>query len=218
VKGLSCRTGPLRSATPQTKTCLWGPRFERSLRDAYNDAPITKTREVWTSADLKLVMKEQWSDPRSGERTVELEEFSRAEPDPALFRAPQGYVVKDVAADLEGVGRQAGRSGELAVDFTEGLANGTIPAVASRFSAHPVPLFRPLPPPPSGPGYNCAVDGAAIFAAGLAFATLSVMSLGSFDILAGGAWAGIAAWVQRAGELVMSLLVADSRGDIRELA
>jgi hypothetical protein len=64
--------------------------------------------------------------------------------------------------------------------------------------------------PPGGPpgygsgrgGYNCAVDGAAIFAAGLAFATLSVMTLGAVDVLAGAAWAGIALWgesVRRAG-------------------
>jgi hypothetical protein len=66
-----------------------------------NDAPITKTREVWTSTDLKLVMKEQWEDPRSGERTVELENFSRAELDPALFRAPPGYVVKSVLESLK---------------------------------------------------------------------------------------------------------------------
>ena len=32
---LSCRTGRLRLVTPQTKTCLWGPRGGRSLRDAY---------------------------------------------------------------------------------------------------------------------------------------------------------------------------------------
>jgi len=78
--------------------------------------------------------------------------------------------------------------------IAEGLANGTIPAVASRFSAHPA--YKPSNPPGGGGGggYNCAVDGAAIFAAGLAFATLSVMSLGSFDLLAGAAWAGIAAW------------------------
>jgi hypothetical protein len=66
-----------------------------------NDAPITKTREVWTLPDLKLVMKEQWEDPRSGERTVDLENFSRAEPDPALFRAPPGYVVKSVLESLK---------------------------------------------------------------------------------------------------------------------
>lgn len=66
-----------------------------------NDAPITKTREVWTSADLKLVMKEQWEDPRSGERTIELENFSRAEPDPALFHLPPGYVVKTALQSLK---------------------------------------------------------------------------------------------------------------------
>ena len=66
-----------------------------------NDAPITKTREVWTSTDMKLVMKEQWEDPRSGERTVDLENFSRAEPDPALFRAPPGYVVKSALESLK---------------------------------------------------------------------------------------------------------------------
>lgn len=66
-----------------------------------NDAPITKTEEVWTSQDMKLVMKEQWEDPRSGERTVELDQFSRAEPDPALFRAPAGYSVKDIRETLK---------------------------------------------------------------------------------------------------------------------
>lgn len=66
-----------------------------------NDAPITKTHEVWTSADLKLVMKEQWDDPRTGVRTVELNQFSRAEPDAGLFRAPAGYSVKDIKQTLK---------------------------------------------------------------------------------------------------------------------
>jgi hypothetical protein len=66
-----------------------------------NDAPITKTQEVWTSPELKLVMKEQWNDPRSGERTIELNNFSQAEPDPALFHPPQGYQVKDALESLK---------------------------------------------------------------------------------------------------------------------
>jgi len=66
-----------------------------------NDAPITKTDEVWTSEDLKLLLKEQWEDPRTGERTIALEHLSRAEPDPALFRAPVDYVVKDIKQTLE---------------------------------------------------------------------------------------------------------------------
>ncbi len=61
-----------------------------------NDAPITRTHEVWTSTDLKLTFREQWVDPRAATRTVELAKFSRTEPDPALFRAPANYTVKDV--------------------------------------------------------------------------------------------------------------------------
>ena len=68
---------------------------------SHNDAPITKTDEVWTSPDLKLTLKEQWEDPRTGERTVELKDFSRAEPDPALFRVPPGYKVKDLKQTLQ---------------------------------------------------------------------------------------------------------------------
>jgi len=66
-----------------------------------NDAPITKTREVWTSAELKLVLKEQWEDPQTGEKTVELEQLSRTEPDPSLFRAPAGYQVKSALETLK---------------------------------------------------------------------------------------------------------------------
>jgi hypothetical protein len=66
-----------------------------------NDAPITKTHEVWTSPDLKLVMKQQSYDPRTGETRVELEQFSRVEPDAALFRVPPGYTVKTVLQSLK---------------------------------------------------------------------------------------------------------------------
>jgi hypothetical protein len=60
-----------------------------------NDAPITKVHELWTSEELKLTFMEQWEDPRMGVRTVGLANFSRAEPDPALFRPPAGYQLKD---------------------------------------------------------------------------------------------------------------------------
>jgi hypothetical protein len=66
-----------------------------------NDAPITKTYEVWTSQDLKLVMKQQMDDPRTGVMIVELQDFSRAEPDPKLFRVPAGYTVKTALQSLK---------------------------------------------------------------------------------------------------------------------
>jgi hypothetical protein len=65
-----------------------------------NSAPITKTHEVWTSADMGLVVKQVWNDPRYGERTVELKDLSRVAPDPALFRPPAGYTVKDAVESL----------------------------------------------------------------------------------------------------------------------
>jgi hypothetical protein len=60
-----------------------------------NDKPITKTHEVWASPDLKLVLKEEWNDPRTGTKTVELQNLSRSDPNPALFRPPPGYAVKN---------------------------------------------------------------------------------------------------------------------------
>jgi hypothetical protein len=68
---------------------------------AGNDAPITKTYESWTSEDLKLVLKQRSEDPRVGVTIVELDQFSRAEPDPKLFRVPPGYTVKTVLESLK---------------------------------------------------------------------------------------------------------------------
>jgi hypothetical protein len=61
-----------------------------------NDAPITKVHELWTSEDLKLTFMERWEDPRTGVRTVALVNFKRAEPDPGLFRVPNGYTAREV--------------------------------------------------------------------------------------------------------------------------
>jgi len=66
-----------------------------------NSTPITKTYEMWTSADMGLVVKQVWNDPRYGERTVELRDLSQANPDAALFRPPAGYAVKDAKESLK---------------------------------------------------------------------------------------------------------------------
>jgi hypothetical protein len=66
-----------------------------------NSAPITKTYEVWTSAEMGLVVRQVWNDPRYGQRTVELKDLSRVDPDAALFRPPPGYAVKDAVESLK---------------------------------------------------------------------------------------------------------------------
>lgn len=66
-----------------------------------NDQPITKTHEIWTSQEMQLIFKQRQYDPRTGERIVQLADFSRAEPDAALFRPPTGYEVKSALETLK---------------------------------------------------------------------------------------------------------------------
>lgn len=51
-----------------------------------------------------------------------------------------------------------------------------------------------LPNNGGGGGWNCQKDGATLFFLGLAFATLTVMTMGSGAVLVGAAWAGIATY------------------------
>ena len=69
-----------------------------------NDQPITIVHEEWYSPDLKVVVKSVDSDPRSGERTMELVGLERGDPDAALFHAPAGYEVKDMAGMMKTLG------------------------------------------------------------------------------------------------------------------
>ena len=69
-----------------------------------NDQPITIVHEEWYSPDLKVVVKSEDSDPRSGERTMELEGLTRGDPDPSLFHAPEGYKVQDMAQMMKSLG------------------------------------------------------------------------------------------------------------------
>jgi hypothetical protein len=58
------------------------------------DNQVTIKRTVWTSAEMKLVVKSVTFDPRSGETTtVGLENVSLA-PDDSLFQQPAGYEVQ----------------------------------------------------------------------------------------------------------------------------
>jgi len=65
-----------------------------------NDAPITITTDNWHSADLQLTLLTVTTDPRSGVQTTKYNNFSQAEPDPALFMVPSGYSIVDEASDF----------------------------------------------------------------------------------------------------------------------
>ncbi len=69
-----------------------------------NDRPITVMHEEWRSPELKILIKTVDTDPRTGEQTMELEGLVRMEPDAALFQAPKGYKVMDMAELMKGLG------------------------------------------------------------------------------------------------------------------
>ena len=60
-----------------------------------NDGPIVITTESWFSPELKVLVMSKSNDPRMGETSYKLTNISRAEPDPALFRIPADYSVKE---------------------------------------------------------------------------------------------------------------------------
>jgi len=66
-----------------------------------NDQPITRTREIWTAPDLQLAVRQIYIDPRTGTRTVELENLSRENPPTTAFQPPPGYTVKDMDAVMK---------------------------------------------------------------------------------------------------------------------
>ncbi len=69
-----------------------------------NDRPIVVVHEEWRSPELKIVLKTIDKDPRTGEQTMELQNLVRTDPDAALFQAPAGYKVQDMAQMLKSLG------------------------------------------------------------------------------------------------------------------
>ena len=67
-------------------------------------APPPPPPPEWRSPELKIVVKTIDTAPRTGEQTMELRSISRADPDPALFQAPAGYKVQDMAQMLKTLG------------------------------------------------------------------------------------------------------------------
>lgn len=58
-----------------------------------NERPIEITYEKWFSDELQMVVYSKQSDPRTGEHTYRLTNINRSEPDPSLFKVPNGFKV-----------------------------------------------------------------------------------------------------------------------------
>ncbi len=65
-----------------------------------NRAPIEIVTEQWYSAELNVVMLSEHRDPRVGQTRYRLHDIVRSDPDPALFRVPDGYSVSAPSLDL----------------------------------------------------------------------------------------------------------------------
>jgi hypothetical protein len=58
-----------------------------------NEQPIKIVSEEWTSSDLQVLVLTETNDPRTGRSTYKLSNINRANPDPALFKAPLDYTM-----------------------------------------------------------------------------------------------------------------------------
>lgn len=105
-------SAPPRPAGPETSTeslgtqviegvSAEGKRFTRTfpVGTIGNDRPIVSVSESWFSTELRMSVLSKNSDPRSGEQITRMQNISRSEPDPALFRAPADYQVVDENSD-----------------------------------------------------------------------------------------------------------------------
>lgn len=63
-----------------------------------NDQPLTIATENWISTQYHIPLLTITDDPRSGKRTDEVTQFQPGEPDPALFKIPEGYTVRERTA------------------------------------------------------------------------------------------------------------------------
>jgi hypothetical protein len=58
------------------------------------DREIVVVTDAWTSPDLRITMLRKTSDPRTGESTFRIDNFSRMEPEITLFQPPAGWLIK----------------------------------------------------------------------------------------------------------------------------
>jgi len=61
-----------------------------------NDQPLTAMNETWHSQELAINLLSIRTGPMSGKQNFTITELSAVEPDPELFKVPEGYEVRDM--------------------------------------------------------------------------------------------------------------------------
>lgn len=60
-----------------------------------SDRDIVNVSEIWSDKEMRLMILQVHSDPRTGETTTKIENLSRTQPDPNLFQPPPDYIIVD---------------------------------------------------------------------------------------------------------------------------
>lgn len=61
-----------------------------------NDQPLTSLNETWHSQELAINLLSVRSGPEFGKQTFTITDLSAVEPDPELFKVPEGYEIRDL--------------------------------------------------------------------------------------------------------------------------
>lgn len=64
-----------------------------------NSQALSIVREFWYSPELQVNLEITRKDPREGTQLVRVHEVTRSDPDPNLFKVPEGYTVHDVRSN-----------------------------------------------------------------------------------------------------------------------
>jgi hypothetical protein len=96
------RCGPecsREALTPQMINGVYaeGTRTKRIVQTgaAGSNQSLMTTNELWISPDLRIIVRHVMDNPLGGLTTTNVTDVVRSDPDPALFVAPEGYVVRD---------------------------------------------------------------------------------------------------------------------------
>ena len=88
-----------QSLPPQTIAGVYATGFLRTTTTPAgyegNDHDIVVTDEIWNAPDPGIVVRRIFDDPRTGKTITETTDIQLTAPDPALFKVPEGYEVRD---------------------------------------------------------------------------------------------------------------------------
>lgn len=73
----------------------WRATRTIQLSEESSKRVIEVTNEIWTSPELRIMVRQIHDDPRKGKETTDVTDVVRGDPDPGLFQAPQGYEIAD---------------------------------------------------------------------------------------------------------------------------